>query len=197
MKQSRFKFSVSSLLWLVFAFTLFLVGYLAPSPYKPPRLEPIIVATDDLRALTNLSTENVKREMRDYRDIPDDAATKMSQVEGGYLLCNVGKNELIKIREVEFDLLSEKFPPGFKVVNVRLEVTTDPLTLYLLKTGAIVRLEYQGTVVLKSVRAFSVDETAYYPVALVVDEKDAAKIAYASPNFRGFKIAIPTPQKND
>ena len=169
----------------------FLAGLLAPSPLKPVRLFPVLVASSDLDSLSVFSSDNTEIRMVPLDEIPDNAAASVKQVANGYIYTPIAKDSLILLDQVFFNNSSIKIPLGFKVVAVRASLAS--LECYLLKPGDRVSLKVGDDAVLGSTTVFAVNPGSDGEPSLVAVLVDERQDNLMKPHLgsRQFRIDLP------
>lgn len=141
---------LSTLLWLLTLVAVFCVGLFAPSPFKPKRLEPILVTTSSFDNFHQISPDDVTVEMRPPELIPPNAATHINQIENGRLASHYPKGIPIGRDYVFFNISDKGFPLGCKFVGFR--VSSAPLSgIHQPQTRDLVSLKLGDEVVFRSV----------------------------------------------
>ena len=144
------RIKLSTAIWLLTLVAVFGAGLLAPSPFKPKQLRPVLVTTTEIKPGHQISLEDVAVEMWPAEEIPDTFATHLNQVEYGRLMSWYPKGVPIDRDDVFFNIDDEAFYVGCRILALNIGNYVRNL-----RCDQVVLVKLDGEVILRSVRVCS------------------------------------------
>ncbi|QEG21976.1 CpaB family protein [Mariniblastus fucicola] len=186
---SRFKWKTSTLFWATAVVAAFFAG-------RTATMESVLIATRDLPRRHIVQDGDFRLEYRLSRNIPASAVRTLAYADGKSLSVPIQNSEMVLAANFsDRTMYSFAFPPGYKVVNVRIRPNTDPLIMHLLMRGDGVGLSANvdgAETVLETspIQIFhSVPDSDI--VGLLVDQETAETISRVRKTGESFRLVNP------
>ena len=192
MTEIRLSFSLATLIWLTVCVAALLAGLSLPSPFRNTGNVPVAIATRNLDYRTELSLNDYEIRNIPAEFAPPDAASHSSQLENHILTARIRTGCPIILSDVHLSSFvgNINIPPGYKVLNVRIDESVDDVTFHLLKAGDHIALETVSARVLDNVRVFNVNKSPRI-VGILVNEAAARLVVDAKRESATFLIGTP------
>lgn len=145
------RIKLSTVLWLLTLVAVFGAGLLAPSPFKPKQLRPVLVTTTKMDFMHQISSEDVTVEMWPADEIPDTVATHLNQVEYGWMRSQYPMGVPIDRNYVFFNIDGKGHYLGCRAIAIN--ISND---LRNLRTDEVVFVKLDDEVILRSVRVAAI-----------------------------------------
>jgi len=139
-KRSWFRFSLTTMLWLMLVATAFFAGLTWRSSFDRANRIPVLVAQRDILSNTMIDRSDLRMEYRYRADLPKNVATQFDQVVNGVAIRPIIKGDYLSLAYVQ-PFGPPVIPVGFKVVNFKLQNPIDSLGIGLLEYGDRVSIQ--------------------------------------------------------